>query len=372
MIAIDSNYLMELARAKSHEHRNVLAQTVSDLFTDGGTTLSDRERALMFDILHRVVRDAEFSVRRGISRKLAAQPDAPRDLMRDLANDEIEVAYPILVRCKVLQDIDLIEVVRNRTLEHQLAVAVRSDLSSRVSEALVETGDQRVIRELLKNQDACLSRATLAYLVEESKRMDSFQEPILHRRDLEPDLAKRMFLWVSAALRQHILTHFELDPETIDDLLEEAAQLDLATPGEPQVAADSCADLATTLVESGMATPEFLLQTLRDGEVPLFRALFGRLTQLRPRLVSRILFDPGGEGLAIACKFIGLDKPSFASLFTISRNARAKQAAAKKQDLRKVLNFYDRTTESAAAKVVRHWRRDENYLSAIADIELSP
>jgi uncharacterized protein (DUF2336 family) len=250
MIAIDSNYLMELARAKSHEHRNVLAQTVSDLFTDGGTTLSDRERALMFDILHRVVRDAEFSVRRGISRKLAAQPDAPRDLMRDLANDEIEVAYPILVRCKVLQDIDLIEVVRNRTLEHQLAVAVRSDLSSRVSEALVETGDQRVIRELLKNQGACLSRATLAYLVEESKRMDSFQEPILHRRDLEPDLAKRMFLWVSAALRQHILTHFELDPETIDDLLEEAAQLDLATPGEPQVAADSCADLATTLVES--------------------------------------------------------------------------------------------------------------------------
>ncbi|MDP6404250.1 MAG: DUF2336 domain-containing protein [Alphaproteobacteria bacterium] len=95
-------------------------------------------------------------------------------------------------------------------------------------------------------------------------------------------------------------------------------------------------------------------------------------TQLRPRLVSRILFDPGGEGLAIACKFIGLDKPSFASLFTISRNARAKQAAANKQDLRKVLNFYDRTTASAATKVVRHWRRDENYLSAIADIELSP
>ena len=57
-----------------------------------------------------------------------------------LANDDIEVAYPILAFNKVLQDADLIEVIRHRTLEHQLVIAIREDVSEAVSDALVRTG----------------------------------------------------------------------------------------------------------------------------------------------------------------------------------------------------------------------------------------
>ncbi len=325
----------------------------------------------MFDILRSLVREAELSVRRSLSDKLAELSDAPEDLVRMLANDEIEVAYPILERSTVLQDMDLIEVIRARTQEHQLAVAVRSDLSTKVSDALVETGDHRVIRKLLENQDARLSGATMEYLVAESKRVDSFQEPILHRHDLEPHLATRMFMWVSAALRQHILAKYELDPETVDDLLEKAVQEEIGVEITPQITPGKSGKLAATMVETGAATPELLLQTLRDGEVPLFRALLAAKTELKPKLVSRILYEPGGEGLAIACKSIGLDKPSFASIFSISRNAHTKTETSTRLDLRKALNLYDRMTEEAATKVVRHWQRDENYLSAIRELELS-
>ena len=37
----------------------------------------------------------------------------------------------------------------------------------------------------------------MEYLVEQSKRVDTYQNPLLKRPDLEPDLAKRMYLWVS-------------------------------------------------------------------------------------------------------------------------------------------------------------------------------
>ncbi len=371
MASIDSEYLLELARDKSREHRDTLAQTVSDLFLEGGTALTERERALMFDILHSLVREAELSVRRSLSDKLAALPDSPLDLVRMLANDEIEVAYPILVSSTVLQDVDLIEVIRARTQEHQIAVAVRKDLNTKVSDALVETGDHRVIRKLLENQDARLSSATMAYLVEQSERVDSFQEPILQRQDLDPLLAKRMFMWVSAVLRQHILDKFELDPETVDDLLEEAVLEEVAIDTEPKISTSKCGKLAATMVETGVATPELLIQTLRDGEVPLFRALLANLTQIKPKLVSRILTEPGGEGLAIACKSIGMDKPSFAGIFSISRSIHLKSTTTNRNDIRKALNLYDRMTRDAAAKVVRYWRRDENYLSAIRELELS-
>ncbi|MDD9878436.1 MAG: hypothetical protein OXR84_13435 [Magnetovibrio sp.] len=57
MSPFDSNYLLELARKKSAESRSELAATVSDLFASGGN-LTDRERVLMHEILHNVVRDA--------------------------------------------------------------------------------------------------------------------------------------------------------------------------------------------------------------------------------------------------------------------------------------------------------------------------
>jgi len=50
----------------------------------------------MFEIIHRIVVDAERALRQSMSERLSTLEDAPRDLVRLLANDEIEVAYPIL------------------------------------------------------------------------------------------------------------------------------------------------------------------------------------------------------------------------------------------------------------------------------------
>ena len=99
-------------------------------------------------------------------------------------------------------------------------MAIRRTVSEEVSDELVETGHEGVITTLLKNSGARISTATMEYLVEESKRVDSFREPILRREDLDPALAKRMYMWVSAALRQHIVEKYDLDQGVVDDLLE--------------------------------------------------------------------------------------------------------------------------------------------------------
>ena len=368
---LDIQDLYRLARQKSVEGRTTLAATVADFFAAESHLLTARERALMFDILHRVIRDVEMSVRKKIAHHVATSRDAPGDLVTLMANDTIEVAYPILIESLVLKDADLIEVMRNRTLEHQLAIAIRQDLSEEVSGALVEHGDEGVIRTLLKNSNARISKATMETLVEESRRVDTFREPILGRRELGPELAKRMFLWVSAALRKVILEKFELDSETVDDLLEKAVFEELTSTEADIRRPEKRSELAETLVESQEATPELLVSILEEGEVALFVSVFRKMTGLKEKLVMRMLFEPGGEGLVIACKAIGLEKVIFTAIFSLSRKARPALRTTLQRDLRRCLGLYSQMTQDSARKVLRLWQRNTDYLSAIRELEIA-
>ncbi len=370
MPKIDGEYLLELARDKSGERRQLLAETISDLFTGKDRVLNERERALMFDIMHKMVRSAEMSVRRVISEQLAKLPDTPRDLVRLLADDDVEVAYAILRESTVLEDEDLIEVIRHRTLEHQLAIAVRHSVSEEVSDALVETGTESVITTLLKNSGASISLATMEYLVEESKRVDAFQEPILCREDLDPILAKRMYLWVSAALRQYILDNFQLDKKILDDLLEKSAR----AQGEAAEAAsgpDNKTDgLAAEVEKEGLGLVSMMIRALKDGEVFLFEAMFRRLSGLRNTLVKRILFEPGGEGLAIACKAAEIGSDDFSTLYSLTRISGQRAGKIDNKETQRILDLYNHMTVTAAKEAVSRWRRDVDYLKAIRELEL--
>lgn len=368
MGAIDGEYLFELARHKSETERSRLAETVSDLFAERNENLSDRERSLMFDILHRIIHDVEQSVRKTLSERLAAVPDVPRELIRVLANSEIDVAYPILVMSEALCDEDLIEVIRHRTLEHQLAITQRNSVSEVVSDVLVGTGNETVICSLLRNPNSRISRATMEYIVEQSKRVDTFQEPILRRRDLDPALAKRMFVWVSAVLRQYIVDNFEIDGDTVDQLLEAVACEEFKAA--PRKDKRRSTELAERLDEEGMATPDLMIAALSEGEVPLFAAMFARRCEIPESMFMRILFDPGGEGLAIACKAIGLGKAVFSSIYTISRKARPGDAKGIQRETRRLLSFYDRMSTEAARRVLEKWRTNTDYRAAIRELEV--
>ena len=361
--------LLTLARDKSVSGRKTLMDTVSDLFCDNQTVLSDRERALMTDILHQLVHDVEMSVRRALAERLSMLPTAPRELIVELANDQIEVAHPILMGSNMLHDSDLVEIIHQRTLEHQLAIAMRKNINELVTDALVESGNEDVIKTMLENPSARISRATMEYLVEQSKRVDTYQNPLLKRPDLEPELAKRMYLWVSAALRSHIVSNFNIDSGALDETIEGAIEEALSNHQSNHARPSKPIELADRLVEEGKNTPRLLVQLLRQGEVPLFEALFAKMSGIRVRLLRRLLFEPGGEALAIVCRAIGIDKPDFATIFMLSRKAHSADRVTNPRELSKVLEFFDRLKQDTAKKVLSRWQRSSEYLNALRLLE---
>lgn len=366
---IDGAQLLALARLRSDEGRAELFAVIGDLFHDRHDVVSAQERALMLDILEKLIGEVARDVRRKLSLKLADAPGLPRELAVLLANDEIEVATPILMRSNALQDVDLIEIIRHRSRQHILAVAMRRDVTSPVSDALVETGDRDVIRALLENQDANIARITLAYLVEQSKTLDEFQEPLVRRRDLPAELARRMVYWVAASLRQALVERFEIDIDALDDRLEPVVKEEIAEAVAESEADSAAAVLSRALGDARQLTPRLLLQTLRKGEVQLFEAMFAEMCGLRLKLINRLAYEPGGQGLAVAARGIGLNREEFATIFLLTRRARAGQAGFAPAELGRALEFFDRLTHAAADTVLTRWRRDPDYLFAIRSIE---
>ncbi|MGE0255239.1 MAG: DUF2336 domain-containing protein [Alphaproteobacteria bacterium] len=367
---LDVDELLRVARDRSSEGRRQLVDTIADLFEGDAGLLSARERALMNDILRQLVHEVEISVRKHLAIRLSDTAEAPHDLVLTLANDDAEVAHPILLRSTVLRDAELIEIVRHRTLQHQLAVAMRATVSEAVSDALVERGEASVVTALLENPNARIAAGTMEYLVEQSRRVDEWQNPLLHRADLPAPLARRMFWWVSAALRVHIAARYALDAGELDDLLEAAVD-DVMRQGEEDAreGASAADRLAGQLVEARGRPADLLVRVLRQGEVTLFEALLARMARLRPILVRRMIYEPGGEGLAAICRAVDVDREAFGSIWLLSRRARSGANAVGDDEISAALGFFDRIDRQAADRIVQRWRRNPDYLDLLRRVE---
>lgn len=366
-VSIDE--LVALAQSKRIEQRDRLFENIADLFLSEDAKLRDRERALMRSILERLLHDVEMQIRQALAARIAELPDAPIELVNLLANDGIEIAQPILLRSKVLRDPDLIEIIRLRGREHSLTVSMRAGLSPDVTDALVATGDQDVILRLLENSDAELSRRATEYLVAESARVGRFREPLVRRDDLPPDLAARMYWWVSAALRQYLLKTIAASEIEIDDLVENATK-ELATdevPLDPSIDRTAI-ELVDRLAERSELSPVLLIRFLRSGRVNAFIAGLSRIARIGTAAVRGVLYDEGGESLAILCKATGWSRSNYSEAYLLSRRF-CEQSVVPPAVLDASLRFFDELGDETAGTMLRVWRRDQGYLAAIDGIK---
>ena len=177
-----------------------------------------------------------------------------------------------------------------------------------------------------------------------------------------------MFLWVSAALRQHIISEFDLDKSTVDEMLEQVSAEEISAKSTNEK--KKVEKLADALKDEGLVTVDMLLMALAEGEVPLFISLFSKVSKLREHLVQRLLFEQGGEGLAITCKAIGMSSKEFVRLFELSNVAKAGTQDDIKKRLPLVETFYESTPRKAAIDVVRLWHRGSDYLGALRELEV--
>jgi uncharacterized protein (DUF2336 family) len=342
--------LLQLARAEADQAKSRIADDLSEIIYVDGAPFSERELDIATDILRRLVRETEIAVRQRMAERLAKDPKAPRDLVVALANDDVSVARPILTMSAALRDKDLIEIVRHKTRQHQLAVASRAQLSQAVSHAVAEAGSADVVAELLKNPSASIATATYAYLADRAQKETELQAPLLHREDLPGDIAARMYGWVASELKTYIETKYRVAPQVLEAPLLESLQ-EVAAEHRPEIAWDEAAfKLADAIKAERLNDPSVLARLLKNGHVSLFEALFARYLNIGIRLARRIVYQPDGRALAVACRAAGIERAVLSALLEL---VKAEPVAA--------LDLFRRISPQESLDVIARWRSRDGF-----------
>lgn len=362
--------LIALSKDSSKRGRRQLFNNITELFLKDEERMSQQEHALVIGILSKLLSEIETTIRQNLAEELADLEDVPHGLITLLANDEIDVARPILFKSHLLAEPDLIEIIQNRSKEHLLAIAERDDLNTTLSDLLISHGDEDVISHLIENGDAKISRKSMEYLVEESRRIDRFQEPLVARHDIPADLAHKMFWWVSAALRRHILEHFEIDELELHEKIVAATKTEYRYD---VTAKSSNADkLIAELVKRKELNEKFLVQALRGRQIRLFVIGLAELSGLDYLKISRFIYDPNAEALLVVLKALEFSRSSFSSVYLLTRNISHDEKVkntTRPEEVEIIMKIYDKLSAKSAKMTLRFWQLERDYLEAIEKLD---
>lgn len=361
--------LLSLAANRSKDSRNELASAMVDFFMHPDERLSDQQRALMGDVLAKLISEIEMDVRRNLADALVRSGIDLPDLIHALANDDIRVAQPLLQTSPLIRDNELIEIVKHRSEEHRLTVAMRRNLSEEVTDALVERSGPDVIERLLRNQDSTLSRRAMEFLVAESRRQDRFQEPLVARSDLPVDLAHRMYWWVSAALRRKILLTYKVDEEILDRSMERAALAASADLVDGQSAQARAQRLARRMSELGELTDNFLVTALRQQRITVFVAALAERAEISYKTAWQIISDRGFESFIVLARAVDLARDVLTSTVLLLAESRSTNSVQRPDIVNTILTMYNKLDRENCLRVLRLWQRNVDYQSAIESLE---
>ena len=257
----------------------------------------------------------------------------------------INVAYPILVHSAQLEEDHLIAIIGGNGAAHQMAVAKRPGLTGAVSDKLVSTANTEVLITLLRNLSAEMTPWGIGETVRLSVHDSELQAPLLHRRDLPPAVAKRMYAWVGEALREYIGRNYDLDLVTVSDAVSEAVDAAL----EAQDAGIDWYD------EKGRDHAQRLIGAIEvhgeEGFVEAVAAVIGKTDVEARTMLTRM----GAESLGIMCRAFGMDSNQFMTVMPEVLGHRTMKEMRANNRINDAIQAFEALTKDQARTTVNAW-----------------
>ncbi|MBS3847783.1 DUF2336 domain-containing protein [Devosia sp. J2-20] len=169
----------------NHSEREDLFRNMAELFSYVSDRCDDEQVAQYDEVLCQLAEFVEIEARAHVASLLAPLDRAPGTVVVKLANDDIEVARPLLQFSKVLSDDDLIDIITHQSDQHREAIASRHKVAERVGDAIVDHGQTGSVVRLVRNTNAELHKATLEKLVERAAKDVEIAADLRGRTDID-------------------------------------------------------------------------------------------------------------------------------------------------------------------------------------------
>lgn len=315
--AVSATDLVALARSKATDDRERLLYGIAamcDALPPG-----QEASPILTEIFMTLARQAERDIRKSLSESLATATWAPPALVHMLALDEIEIARPLIANSPLLKDADLIRILIEATIEHQIEVARRPTLSRTVSDAIIDRAEPATLTALASNRTADIGEAGLRRLVDHARRIAALRAPLTRHPGLNDALASELYAWVGQALRQAISERFRVDESFMQRAVDEAAAA--AYPaGKPTVAIPDDGTTERELMErrlidklqgAGQLRPGFLVRAIREKKLSLFEHGVAALLGVSVKAIRKAIASTNPDSLFLACAAVGIDRAVF-------------------------------------------------------------
>jgi uncharacterized protein (DUF2336 family) len=326
LVGAQSNALLSLAKSREPADRERLLMNIVSLCEiagPGGHPEAIKAKALIDDVFMTLVVEAEREVRRRLAERVAGVAWAPKALIHVLALDDVEIARPIIAASPLLDDADLIRLMVEATLEHQIEVARRPHIGAPVVDAILQANEPVVMAALADNPSAVMPEGGMERLVEASRLMPALRAPLTRHPKLTSELAAALYTWIGDALRSALASRFRLDPSLLNAVVDEAVNDAITEPFGRPVMLEGMDERAITerrLVEkldaAGQLRPGYLLRALREHKLSLFETALAQLAGVKLTDLRAALACDRPEILALACLAAGIDRSVFATVIS--------------------------------------------------------
>ncbi len=348
----EAKQLYGLARDKTPASRAKLASSIGSLLE---MEVSPRESEMVADVLVELLRQAERDIRQALSEHLAVMDHIPLRLVLQLANDEIDIAKPVLKESKVLGDMDLIYIIKAKSPEYWRVIATRKQMGDRVVDMLADTGDYETALNLVENIDVRLTEHASLQISDLAQNHEELALPLLRREDISREVASRLYEFVGEEIKQYIVKNYEIDAQqilqTVDHMVLEFRDGNDASEFRPE---EHMLGAARAFKQKGKLDTKLMIATLRRGQFRSFVAQFSVFTNLDLKTTAQILMQSHGQGLAIACKAYEISKEDFVSMFLLTNQFRNHGRMVNTQEMAKAVTYYNRIEVSVAQQIIRN------------------
>ena len=354
--------LIALAGETSSQKRRELLREVTDLFFATSDSQSARELELFDGVMQTLTNEMEEEVRAELAERIADASSAPSGLVQTLARDRIRIAGPVLARSPIVSEKVLMEVVSTRGQDYLRAVSQRDRLPERISDVIVERGDDDTLGVLLRNESATLSRRSAETVIDRASVNPDLHEAVIDRQNLPVDLLNEMYFVVEARLRERILARNDnLSPEQLKVALESSRKRIATRDGAlPPDLAEAEAHIKG-LKARNQITPPTLVSFLRYGERTRFLVALAELSGIDFNTARMIVDRREMDALAIVCKSANFDRTLFLTFAVLILENGGGMAKAQEYGA-----LYNVLTVVTAQRTMRFWRirRDSGDIAA--------
>jgi uncharacterized protein (DUF2336 family) len=317
---VDFETLERLAREPSPERRGELVRGLAAAFF-AAPQRSANEIALFDEIMDEVLSEVEPMARRELAECMADLTAPPQRTLVRLASDAIEVAEPVLSRSPALNDEHLEPIARTHGQNHLLAIARRQALSQRLTDILVERGNDEVACTVSGNEGARFSDSGFEWLAVRA----SANVAILNRLVMRSDLPERVTQSLIPALAHSIAEKIgarDVDNElSARRLLDEARALLSERLRAAVSRARPLAVLRDQIARRNLTLSEAVVELADADELGDLAALLGMGLRMPSEMVVRNLFLGADETLMLLCRAAMLDVDAFSAILRM-RNRR--------------------------------------------------